>query len=265
MSNPALARLVSDVMSEHINKKTQIAYNSATRLYIRFCSANNLVPFPADATTICAWMVFESHFIALSSLAYYLSGIRSAHIDQGFCWPLVDNPEVARTWKALKKLYPSKTKALKFPICVTVLSKIFPCLPGWPLATAMSHDDRIFVATSLVGVFGFLRAGEFLFSRCSSRPVLYGRDICPSTSGGKSFLDIRIARPKARWWLADERARCFSSLVSTLCPFSRFLQYVHFSSVKLAGLSSGEWQDSLPRLDGHEDNSTVRLLQYFST
>ena len=234
--NPPLASLVDNVISFHVNKKTQSAYNSATRLFVRFCSANGLSPFPADATTISAWMVFQSHFISLSSLAYYLSGIRSSHLDRGIIWTLNEDPVVARTWRALKKLYTSSKKAKKFPISLTVLLKIFPLLPGWPTPASLSHNDRSFIAASLIGIFGFLRSGEFLYSKSSSRPILRGSDIKIVNDANFSFLEISIARPTARWWIAEEVARCFHCSNPLLDPVCWYQNYVRLSPVGLSPL-----------------------------
>ena len=129
-------------------------------------------------------------------------------------------------WRALKKLYPSRSKAKKFPISVSVLKAIFPLLKGWPVSVALSHNDRLFVTASLIGVFGFLQGGEFLHSKRSSRPVLRGRDITSVVIGDVSFLEVRIIQSKARWWIADEIARCFH------CPDQLLNPVVWYDSYK---------------------------------
>ena len=116
----------------------------------------------------------------------------------------------------MAKKYGGPRRTLKFPVTIEVLRKIFPCLPGWPDMRRMCHNDRVFAAASAVGVFGFLRGGEFLWSRGSSRPLLRYEDISIKLVGDVRVVEISIRHPKARWWLRAENALCLSPSSSSL-------------------------------------------------
>jgi hypothetical protein len=105
---------------------------------------------------------------------------------------------------------------------------------GWPIAKKMTHDDRLFVTASVIAATGFLRGGEFLSSPRSSRPVLRGEQVNLSFEGGKAAVTVSIAAPKARWWLKNEQAVCFSIPDHPFIDPVRWLQsYRSLSSIPL--------------------------------
>ena len=116
----------------------------------------------------------------------------------------------------VKKRYGAAAKSMKFPITLGVLQKMFLCLDGWPDLRAMSHEDRLFAAASVVGVLGMLRGGEFLWSRYSDRPLLKSADVVVQCKFGVRMLQVSIPRPKARWWLESETVLCLSPSSSSL-------------------------------------------------
>ena len=80
----------------------------------------------------------------------------------------------------------------------------------WPVPEVMSHNGRLFVASSLIVVLGFLRGGEFLYSKRSKRGVLCGKDVTITKSGPLHSVVVSVAQPKARWWLKSTDVHCFS-------------------------------------------------------
>jgi hypothetical protein len=147
--------------------------------------------------------------ISVHSVKVYVAGVRSAQIDAGLPWALSGNPVVARAMRYIKRRYGMPDKALKVPISLGTLLCMCRHLVGWPSPPAMSHDDRLFVAASVVAVLGFLRGGEFLWSRRSDRPLLRFRDVCCVVRNGFPAVIVSVAQPKARWWLAAVDVVCF--------------------------------------------------------
>ena len=200
---------LSKALGAHITKSTQSSYNSAFRSFFRFCKSRGFTPFPADPVVLSAFIVYEACWISLPSLKLYRSGIRSASIDSGHPWLLDGDPTCARALRSVKRRYGCPEKALKVPLSFSLLIRIFNLLPGWPIARAMSHDDRLFVAASLIATAGFLRGGEFLHSVKSCRPVLLARAIALRSVEGRLCAVISIPSPKARWWSKSQDAVCF--------------------------------------------------------
>ena len=201
---------LSQTLGGHIARSTQSSYNSAFRSFSRFCDARGFAPLPADPVVVAAFMVYEARWVSIPSLKVYLSGIRSASIDLGCPWVLDCDPLCARTLRALKRRYGCPEKALKLPLSFSLLIRLFSLLPGWPRAHAMAHDDRLFVAASLIATAGVLRGGEFLASAKSCRPILRARDIAVRLVDGRLSVVVSINSPKARWWLMSQVVVCFS-------------------------------------------------------
>jgi hypothetical protein len=64
------------------------------------------------------------------------------------------------------------------------------------------------------------------------RGVLLGRHVRSHTVAGQSAVIVTVVQPKARWWLEDERVRCFSS-ESDMCPVRWLDEYRTRSCVRL--------------------------------
>jgi hypothetical protein len=119
-----------------------------------------------------AFIVDAGDSVSVATLKGYISAIRSTQHDKLIPWALDGNYVVARAFRAVKKRYGSASKALKIPISMSTLLLIFRRIPGWPRPEKMNHNNRLFVAASVIAVFGFLRGGEFLTSRKSGRKIL---------------------------------------------------------------------------------------------
>jgi hypothetical protein len=120
------------------------------------------------------------------------------------------------------------------PISLRLFGLMCKHIVGYPLPTYMSHDDRMFVAASLVAITGFLRGGEFLTSPSSGRPILRHRDVCIESSDGVRCVKVNVARPKARWWLIDSEVYCSDFDTHAWCNPSVWMTcYRHYSACLL--------------------------------
>ena len=209
LADPGLMARLSLALGDHITRSTQSSYNTATRSFFRFCTTRGFAPFPVDPVVLSAFIVYEARWVSLLSLKLYLSGIRSASIDNGFPWLLDGDPLCARALRAMKRRYGCPEKTLKVPLSFALLIRLFRLLPGWPCAQDMSHDDRLFVSASLIASTGFLRGGEFLSSARSCRPILRAQDVALRSIEGRLCAVVSIRSPKARWWVKSQDVVCF--------------------------------------------------------
>ena len=210
-NDPVMADSLGKALSSHVSSRTQANYDSAARSFVRFCSDRELDPFPVDPVLFAAFVVYEALWVSVPSVKAYMSAVRSAHIDCGFVWDLDGNQTVYRAYRYIKRRYGVVSRAPKAPLSLKILLRFFDLIAGWPNPDAMSHDDRLFVTASILATLGFLRGGEFLSSPSSARPILRADQVVIGSEGGKSFVEVRIACPKARWWIQSESATCFAT------------------------------------------------------
>ena len=203
----------------YVLAKTKKGYSSATRNYVAYVKAmGTSSPFPASQDLVSSWILFLGMTTSVSSIKVYLSALRYTHGSLGSHWSLDGNEKVRRSYAFVKRTYGMAAKSLKMPITLGLLRIIFPRLQGWPLPASMSHDDRVFVTASVIGVLGFLRGGEFLASAGSSRPILMGKDVRIVSSCGSEAVEVSVRQPKARWWLESVSVLCF--MVPSLGPLN---------------------------------------------
>jgi hypothetical protein len=110
----------------------------------------------------------------------------------------------------LKRKYPRKGKAHKLSITCAILVRLIELIPGYPNWLLMSHNDRAFIAASMIGVCGFLRGGEFLAYPGSRRPLLRKKDVRVVQEDGGSAVKVSIVQPKNMWWLDSAEVTCFN-------------------------------------------------------
>jgi hypothetical protein len=223
---PAIALAVDMGLRSHYTVDTASSYGTGERSFTRFCDSHGLTAFPVCAVSYCGWLHVEAKRIKVSSLGMYKAGVRDASILAGHGWEMTDNELVRRTMRFLRKKYPAKSKGKKVPVTVGVLHKILPLLPGWPDMSAMSADDRAFTTASVIAVAGFLRGGEFLCSRRSSRAILMRKHMRVCRIGSKFAVVVSVEQPKARWWLAEVDVPCFENTADdTFCPVRLWREY----------------------------------------
>ena len=155
-----------------------------------------------------------------------MAGVRDAQIMMNMGWDLTGHELVRRTMRKLKRQFPARAQGKKVPVTVALLRKILPLLPLWPDMGAMAPEDRAFAAASVIGVAGFLRGGEFLASKKSTRPILTKKMIRVVRVGQKDAVVVSVRQPKARWWLDHVDVPCFEHKESDeFCPVRLWTDY----------------------------------------
>ena len=225
-SDPGLAGTVDLGLREHYTKNTGSTYRTGANDYSRFCENRALRPWPVDEITYCGWLHVTARRIKISSMAMYMAGVRDASILAGYPWHLRGNEMVRRTMRYLKRRHPITPKAAKMPITVAVLRRILPLLHEWPDMARMTADDRVFASASVSAVAGFLRGGEFLTSRGSTRATLKASDVVVRRVNGCKAQVIGIPQPKAKFWLSTQSVPCYASTPdNTFCPVRLWGEY----------------------------------------
>ena len=217
MEAPALALLLESAIVGHVLPRTRGTYESAIRNVESFMAAfSSRAPFPVDPVWLCAWLVYVSMDVSHASLKVYICGIKYGQGSLGFAWPTSGAEYIRRVMRYLKRKYGMAGKATKVALSISLLLRLFGRMPGWPILENMSHDDRVVAASSTVATLGFLRGGEFLWSRGSDRALLRGRDVVVSRRGAPAVV-VSVPQPKTRFWLAAVDVVCF--VPEAGCPF----------------------------------------------
>jgi hypothetical protein len=236
-SDPVLAQVVDDALGSSTAEGTQCCYKSALKLYLGFCRVRKLAPFPVDSAVVASFCVWACMSISVASLKVYLAAVRSSHIDEGYRWTIPGDPLVARAVRYVKRRYGMADKALKVPISLATLFRMCCFLVGWPTPSAMCQEDLLFVAASSLAIVGFLRGGEFLFSQGGGRPLLKQSDVVASVGAHGALVSVRVAQPKARWWLQSVVVPCFDTGVGS--PLNPSVWLAHYRRRSAAVLAEG--------------------------
>jgi hypothetical protein len=179
--------------------------------YTEWCEFACIEPWPVDAVRLAGWAVDSATHLKVSSIASYASGLKfSQPRYTDVPWSLDGNIMVRQAMRFIKRKYGDPGKGVKFPVCLKAVRAMLPLLPGWPVATNMSHDDRLFACASVVATMAFLRGGEFLTNKYSGRPVLLGKHLLARRQGITATVVVRVPRPKNAWWEEHLEAVCFS-------------------------------------------------------
>ena len=212
-------------------RQTQATYRCASRDYEEYCHLRGLHAWPADELTFCAWMVHTATRVRISSLKKYMSGVQAAQIMKGLKWPLRGSSLVGLTLRGLTKRWGTPDRALKTPVTMGIVLRMFRQLPGWPCLSRMSHNDRCFVAATLIARLALLRGGEFLAST-SDRPVLRSADV--RCAAGDCKVTVMVTHPKAKWWLPSDAAVAYAPYgMPEFDPVHAMLEYRRLSVVPL--------------------------------
>ena len=233
------ARLAEDVnraVHEDVVASTRRSYDSVTKKYVEFCEVRGLRPFPVDDITLAGWILVLCTSVKVSSLKVYLAGVKHSQVSMTMDpWRLDGSEVIRRVMRYVKRRYGDAAQGIKTPVTLAAVAAMCCRLRGWPVPEDMSHDDRLFVVASLLGVTGCLRGGEFLWSTKSSRDVLLSSMVRVVEYAGQQVVELAIPRPKAKWWLLEEPVRCFSSRDHPLFDAVYWLrEYRRFSLVDLA-------------------------------
>ena len=222
LADPSEARRVSDMMRAGVTAKTEDGYSTGWRSFTSYLEERGLpLSMPVDPVSVVFWLRSLCPRVKPKSLRKYLSGVRWAHIMQGFECDLSSNPTVKIALRSLAAEYPELAKPeLKIPMSVALLQTICGTLKGWPNLGKLDYDDLLWVAVSCVGLFGAMRGGELFTSPESTRPILEGRMVGIKFSQEASPLGPRRAQvhisvplPKTRSGVAYQLAVVASPLV----------------------------------------------------
>lgn len=242
-----MADALEACLRDHVLPGTRRSYISAVSRFENFVSRRGGGgAFPADGVWVAAWVLFMALSVSVASLRCYLSALRYEQGRRGMPWTLQGNELVRRAMRYVSRRYGDARKSMKFPVTLEVLRRILPQLPGWPSLRSMCHDDRVFAAASVVAVLGFLRGGEFLFSKGSDRPVLTVSDIVLQHKHGVDMIVVSVRAPKARWWLETESVVCLAPSSAPLLDPVWLVRGMR----NLAPVSSGPLDPAFPREDG---------------
>lgn len=227
-----MASLLATALTDHVVPTTQRAYRSAAADYERFCRARGLSPWPADGVRVAAWVVRLASYVRYPSLRVYLAALQYTQLLRGLPWSLSGDPCVRAAVRWVKRNFPvSSLKGAKFPVTLSVLRKVLPALPGWPVLGALCHEDRLFAVANLLAVFGYLRGGEFLSSRSGSRPIL--RIAMVYVRRAPLSVVLSIPQPKNCWWVPDVDVPVFALPGDPFCPVSLWRSYLALSPAVL--------------------------------
>ena len=202
-ADPTVAQVVKDYVKALILPATERSYQSGASSYVTFCEVRGLPPWPAEGVVVSAWMIQTAASCAMSTVKSYLTHVRSMQRGLGYKWTLSDDFTIKRTKQALVKKWGLPERALKVPVTVAIMKKMFACLPGYPNLSQMSSNNRLFVAATLTGSLGLLRGGEFGWVPGGSQNLLKGKDVRATVVGGHGRVEIDVQAPKAKPWLSS--------------------------------------------------------------
>ena len=238
--DPVGARLVSNVLQTHVTPKTIRGYMSALKKWTRYCATRSIPIYPATELWLCAYIVEISTSISQDSIKYYLAAIHYHQTLEGYPWEVNNSELIRRTLRATKRKYGSKGKYIKMPLSCNTLAAMFEHIPGYPIFTRMSHDDRLFVTASSIAVSAFLRGGEFLTYAGNQRKVLRQSEVrIVECSASSKCVEVSIASPKNMWWLKSATVLCAIPTESTALPILPWAMLVLYRTLApSAGVTS---------------------------
>lgn len=140
-------------------QNTWKTYNSACKSYSRFCLSHGVSQcFPPTGALLIAWMISLRfiHNLAASTSATYLTGLKGICKIGGIDVSCFDDFQLHYVMRGLRKSCPFKRAASpRLPITIWMLARFI-------LGIGQSYDEKLFAAVFAVGIYGLLRAGEFV-------------------------------------------------------------------------------------------------------
>ena len=143
--------------------RTAATYDSAFRQFERFCadhgrpSVKTLFPISVHALLGFATYLFGQRKLQPSSVASYLSGVRSVTLELGEDIGAFDSPRLEKLLRGIKKSAGGRPRRSRLPITVALLRRL--------LATLNLKDKMLLMLAAVmsVAVFGMFRSGELVW------------------------------------------------------------------------------------------------------
>ena len=167
-------------------------YTTATTSYETFCMLRGWKPWPATIEPITEWAaqrIFggsspKQGQVKPDTVASYLSGLRSYHVDHHWPVTVFEDLRLARILQGGRSLFP-KVKKDRFPITKEILERITATVP-------ITEDDFNIDAAFKIAWAGFLRLGEITYS--------------PADLKKSSFINLKVTRSDVRFAENDQYA-----------------------------------------------------------
>ena len=151
-------------LARGLAESSRRTYSSGQKKYWSFCSLFPALflsspPLPASEFQLMMFISWLAQSVSPSTVAVYLTSVRSLHIDLGYEDPTRNKPRLRWVLQGIKRSRAS-SRAPRRPITLDIL-----CAIHHTLATANpSFDSVMFWAVCSLAFFGFLRVSEFTSS-----------------------------------------------------------------------------------------------------
>ena len=175
---------------------TRSSYNSAKRAFVNFAQHYrqlhpNGSPLPASEATLMLFATYLTHTLKPQSIKFYLSAVRSWHIEHSLPDPTAEAPNLRRFMRGIKRYHGSPPDR-RLPITPVLLRTFRNFLN-------LSYSDHLTLwAAVLVAFFGFLRSNERLSLRhCDLHRTPAGYQIWigqSKTDPFRSGATVRLSR-----------------------------------------------------------------------
>lgn len=155
-----------------------------------------------------------------SSIKLHLSAVRSLHMDNGLCDPLLNCHQLEYLIKGIKQVEGSSSPR-RLPVTIDLMRIIHQSLD-------FTFQDNVMLwAACCLGFFGFVRTGEFTVNGSSFNAETHMtiRDIEADSEVNSSFLKVHIKRPK----MEPFRKECDVYVGrgdTCMCPLEAIISYL---------------------------------------
>lgn len=122
-SIPHLTNTSKTLLCYGLAPETRKGYNTAIRAYEFFCTSQGKSPWPATTHKLIEWVSTRAFGSALpnqgqiqaDTIAEYLSGLRSYHVDRNFSTSVFESFQLDRVLRGVRRIFPQ----IKRPVCLS--------------------------------------------------------------------------------------------------------------------------------------------------